>query len=501
MALADIESPKPLHGKRQCTSPRHVILDFLISILLLTMTVNLAHAEECLDLHTNRSVADIFSWPASDLVIETIKEILAVSDDPAMQVEIRPADIRGPAAAICNGRATILYGDGFLADIWSRDSAEWGMRLMFAHEIAHHQKNHLVDPMNRPRQEIEADTFAGRIICLLGGNRSDATALIWAMESSQLDGYHPNSNERESAILRGWWEAQARERSCQRPTMTGRTSSLSINETNVSRYLNGELLTEGEIYFDDVDFRSRSPLVIFANRIIFKNTKIQAPRIYIITGEVDGKNGRLSADGGPGENGGEMLIAATRISGVVLSAQGGGGLDGEDGARPGRDGRDGEAGRDGRCSPSDLVPATPGGAGENGDDGEDGQDGGDGGNGGIILALTGGPGGIIHRVFAGRGGAQGKGSPGGKPGKGGRGGKGCGSHPDQPDGFGGRVGRKGRDGTMGRRGKTGLFESHPLVKGELLKLVTRRHRILNDVVCELLKRQSASIYLSDCRKE
>ncbi len=200
--------------------------------------------------------------------------------------------------------------------------------------------------------------------------------------------------------------------------------------------------------------------ILVANEVVLDDASaISGPSFSVVTGILRG--GKLSSSTGSGEDAGEILVAAGRLSGTRIEARG---RDGQPGAPgiDGTDGRDGARGRNGRCGAGmfgDFVGSTDGGNGTDGTDGTDGQSGQNGGSGGTVYVVTLNDPLSPPLVGGGAGGPGGEGGKLGRGGRGGQGGNGCsgigGSQPDRPaglPGLDGRPGRRGQDGDSGPDG-------------------------------------------------
>ncbi len=184
----------------------------------------------------------------------------------------------------------------------------------------------------------------------------------------------------------------------------------------------------------------------------------------VVAASVRGDGSLFDLRGNAGQNGGRLLLAAGRISGIRVQADGGDGLKGDNGVN-GLDGRDGRPGKDGRCDGFGKFESPRAGTdGNDGENGSDGIDGGNGGNGGAVFIVTMGTTPMVS-VDAGAGGAGGLAGAGGSGGRGGTGGRGCvglgGTKPNAADGKAGRTGQNGRPGVDGVDGADGEVGVRP----------------------------------------
>ena len=219
------------------------------------------------------------------------------------------------------------------------------------------------------------------------------------------------------------------------------------------------LVVAAEVNVDTVVELS-TPVFVLANALRFgPEGVLKAPTIVVfaarltggvldasggpgIQGSSQASAGSTGAPGDPGFQGGSIFVAARRVDGTRIIAAGGPGGIGETG-------KTGSSGRNGRCDGfGGWVGATDGGRGGSGGDG------GRGGSGGEVTMFVPEYGRNYEspRVSGGAGGAGGQGGPGG------RGGSGCSGlggiqsgHPSGPGGGGGGRGDRGIDGVVRSR--------------------------------------------------
>lgn len=181
--------------------------------------------------------------------------------------------------------------------------------------------------------------------------------------------------------------------------------------------------------------------LVLTNHLSFRDDgALRGTNMAIIATRIDG--GVIDASGHDGnspgtsgDSGGSVLIAAGRIVGTTIQANGGRGIDGGPGRR-------GANGRNGNCAGfGGYKGADPG------EQGGQGQQGGSGGAGGVVTVLT------THTFSPTPSATGGGGGTGGPGGPGGRGGAGCvglgGTQPPQPPGAEGGEGAAGKPGAAG----------------------------------------------------
>ena len=140
--------------------------------------------------------------------------------------------IIGPCPRVPNAVATvdkkgapaILYNPDFLKKIKGfsftasdlpTESEDWGVLLVFAHEIGHHLCNHITSPhpdLTQRDMELEADERAGYILYLL--NAPDLRTAQFGLRVQQVSEAgtytHPPRSQRLEAFKKGWDKAAER---------------------------------------------------------------------------------------------------------------------------------------------------------------------------------------------------------------------------------------------------------------------------------------------------
>lgn len=121
----------------------------------------------------------------------------------AAGLENMPRIVTGPvpnaAAAIENRERLIIYNNSFIESM-RRQSGDWAVQFVFAHELGHHVEGHTVTGRGSTHEfEYQADAFATRQLKRLGATRSQTTKAMEAMPAP-ASGTHPSSEDRLSRI-------------------------------------------------------------------------------------------------------------------------------------------------------------------------------------------------------------------------------------------------------------------------------------------------------------
>ena len=354
------------------------------------MATPLWSSPECLTF-AGESLPELYEFEASRKVLQTVDEIVQASGLISERFDVRAANVGSAAAVICGDDRKLFYSANYFAGL---ESSGWAMRSILAHEVAHHLNGHTLksNSEDREKMELEADYFAGYLVCRLGGTLQDAQK---AYRRESGPGYPPLSARLERVAI-GWTRALEDDlcppevsNVIEEESLTELSNALVIHGGNANEFANRSLVSAGHIFFEDVHFRAEEPMIFFADKISFdQSSTLQGKKLVLISRTVEG--GTVSADGGAGENGGEVLLAALNVSGTSLTARGGDGKPGMNGS-DGPNGRRGEDGTNGKCGAGmfgDCRGSSNGRDGTPGQPGKPGEPGQPGGNGGRIALLT-----------------------------------------------------------------------------------------------------------------
>lgn len=107
-------------------------------------------------------------------------------------------------------------GFGFTNGRISQNKMDWIALTVLAHEVGHHVNQHLINEYIRkaktPRQlELEADEFAGFVLCRLGATLNQAQRVMYSDLVPKEGSYsHPPRQDRLAAIQKGWKKANCK---------------------------------------------------------------------------------------------------------------------------------------------------------------------------------------------------------------------------------------------------------------------------------------------------
>jgi hypothetical protein len=183
------------------------IIRLSLTILILTMPFMLRSQEEVhfdhgCNFNSYKIFGDYFLFKPSVEAEKIVDTILKVINFKERSFILKSANVANAQATIKDENTRyLLYSNEFLNKFTKDARTRWAAYTVFAHEIAHHIKNHnLKDtiPSNRKKYELEADDFAARVLAELGADRDDALAAIDALVEEKSNFYPPKSARREA---------------------------------------------------------------------------------------------------------------------------------------------------------------------------------------------------------------------------------------------------------------------------------------------------------------
>jgi hypothetical protein len=134
--------------------------------------------------------------------------------------KIKVANVPNVEATIRHHERYILYNPEFVTQVNSVTKNKWASIFILAHEVGHHLEGHTIaDIKNSPGIELQADQFAGFVLCKMGATLQDAQRAMHYISNIEASKSHPGRADRLAAIEKGWHKAEAQ--------MTG--SSLNSN--------------------------------------------------------------------------------------------------------------------------------------------------------------------------------------------------------------------------------------------------------------------------------
>jgi len=147
---------------------------------------------------------EIYEWDATNQVLEYVNKICSAAYIVPNFKVIRASVDNAIATIDSNNNRVIYYSQAFFQSLQN----ETHKMAILAHEIGHFVNNHTFSKNDRrPTDELEADQFAGSILCKLGYHFNDTKKLLIELCATQGEGYYPARLARIEAFNVGFEKA------------------------------------------------------------------------------------------------------------------------------------------------------------------------------------------------------------------------------------------------------------------------------------------------------
>jgi len=186
----------------------------LLSMIVLVQFVNaqnIISKTESLDPDDSLLTQPI-KLPGFDSEQDAEKIIAAVMDVIGLQpnFKIKTGHVANVEADIRHHQRYIIYNPEFVSLVNTVTKNKWASIFIIAHEIGHHLNGHTLHGMKtQPGLELEADEFAGFVLCKMGATLQEAQLVMHYIASNVASKTHPGRIERLVAIAPGWRKADA----------------------------------------------------------------------------------------------------------------------------------------------------------------------------------------------------------------------------------------------------------------------------------------------------
>jgi hypothetical protein len=162
-------------------------------------------------LHTNSTDLPFFSSSAdAEKIVSGILDAMGLDS----KFKIKVADVPNVEAAIKHHERYILYNPEFVNKVNEVTKDKWASIFILAHEVGHHLDGHTEAGLRScPAIELEADQFAGFVLCKMGATLQQAQLAMHYISTIASSKTHPGRLDRLSAIENGWNKAQMQKES------------------------------------------------------------------------------------------------------------------------------------------------------------------------------------------------------------------------------------------------------------------------------------------------
>ena len=154
-----------------------------------------------------RPYDQISTFPPSVEAQRIMDEILAVAGTSSIIITLKAANVDNAMATTSGGTRYLFYNIAFIEKIKKDAGTKWAAYFVFAHEIAHHLNAHNfdeTDPAKRKMMELQADLFAGSVLCKLGATLEETQSGLKTMKISRETAMWPPLSARVVVSANGW---------------------------------------------------------------------------------------------------------------------------------------------------------------------------------------------------------------------------------------------------------------------------------------------------------
>lgn len=124
--------------------------------------------------------------------------------------KVKIANVPNVEATIKHHERYILYNPEFVNNVNEATKNKWASIFILAHEVGHHLDGHTAAGLrSNPTIELEADEFAGFVLCKMGATLEQAQLAMYYISNVASSKTHPGRLDRLTAIQNGWNKAQA----------------------------------------------------------------------------------------------------------------------------------------------------------------------------------------------------------------------------------------------------------------------------------------------------
>jgi hypothetical protein len=194
-----------------------ILLLSLLSVCTITWSQNLTSKKTTINtssvesINTNATDLPFFSSSAdAEKIVAGIMDAMGLESN----FKIKVANVPNVEAAIKHHERYILYNPEFVNKVNEVTKDKWASIFILAHEVGHHLDGHTEAGLrSRPAIELEADQFAGFILCKMGATLEQAQLAMYYISNMASSKTHPGRLDRLAAIETGWNKAQMQKES------------------------------------------------------------------------------------------------------------------------------------------------------------------------------------------------------------------------------------------------------------------------------------------------
>ena len=158
-------------------------------------------------LYTTNSIDLPFfsSSDDADRIVSGIMDALGLNS----KFKVKVANVPNVEATIKHHERYILYNPEFVNKVNETTKDKWASIFILAHEVGHHLDGHTEAGLrSNPTIELEADQFAGFVLCKMGATLQQAQLAMYYISNLAASKTHPGRVDRLAAIETGWNNAR-----------------------------------------------------------------------------------------------------------------------------------------------------------------------------------------------------------------------------------------------------------------------------------------------------
>ena len=233
--------------KKQSFFPRKTPSVFWLFLLLLTpfspvFSQKLMHIKHSCSFDGTETETEHYVDEPSREANQIVEKIMRANVLPQNFI-LKAANCKNALATTEGSNRYILYSTNFLENFKKEANSQWAAYCVLAHEIGHHLSNHNLsesDNGKRKVQELQADKYAGGVLCRLGATLDQAQAGIRSFSLASETTTHPNKNARLEAVAQGWKQAQETQGAIEQPPVVAQQDKPKIDFTAFSEIRKSE---------------------------------------------------------------------------------------------------------------------------------------------------------------------------------------------------------------------------------------------------------------------
>jgi formylmethanofuran dehydrogenase subunit B len=184
----------------------------LLSMIILVNVINAQHITSKKEIVPNddsttshpTSLPGFNSQQDAQEIISAVMDVIGLHPN----FKVKSGHVPNVEADIRHRQRYIIYNPKFVSQVNKVANNKWASIFIIAHEIGHHLNGHTLHGMKtQPLLELEADEFAGFVLCKMGATLQDAQLVMHYIAGMNASKSHPGRIDRLDSIARGWRKA------------------------------------------------------------------------------------------------------------------------------------------------------------------------------------------------------------------------------------------------------------------------------------------------------